>query len=82
MKSIVGKPNGSGAIKSMRDAYSRDWSNIVDQLKTDGPVLLAPRTYFAVMEDAPFLDEGLPSASVRKTRSVVYGIMKEGGDGG
>jgi hypothetical protein len=68
--------------KTFRTVYGGDWSGLAEKLKTDGPALLAPRTYLAVMDAAPFLDDGLPGASVRKTRSVVYGILKEGGDGG
>jgi hypothetical protein len=53
-----------------------------DWLRLKGAALLAPRTYLAVVEGAPFLDDPMPGASVRRARSVVYGILKEGGDGG
>ncbi|HEY3787776.1 MAG TPA: hypothetical protein VGL71_02925 [Urbifossiella sp.] len=75
------RPVNSG-LKSLREVYTGDWSKLAERLKTDGPTLLAPRTYLAVMEAAPFLDNGLPNASVRKSRSIVYGILKEGNDGG
>ncbi len=66
---------------TLRSLYTGEWATLPDRLKTNGPALLAPRTYLGVMDAAPFLDDGLPGASVRKTRTVVYGILKEGGDG-
>ena len=67
---------------TLRSMYSGDWHNIVDRVKNDGVHLLAPRTYIAVLNAAPFTDEGMPGVSVRKTRSIVYGILKENNDGG
>jgi hypothetical protein len=72
--------NAAGA-KTLRNIYTGDWSAIAQRAESDGPGLLQPRTYLAVMESAPFVDDGMPGASVRRTRSVVYGILKEGGDG-
>jgi hypothetical protein len=66
---------------SLRVVYTGDWSALGERMKFEGPGLLQPRTYLAVMESAPFVDDGMPGASVRKTRSAVYGILKEGGDG-
>jgi hypothetical protein len=71
----------SGA-PTLRNLYSGDWSSLPERLKDDGPAMLAPRTYFGTMTAAPFLDDGMPGVSVRRTRSVVYGICKEGSDGG
>ena len=67
--------------KTLRSVYAGDWSSLPEKMKFDGPAMLAPRTYFGLMDSAPFVDDGLPGASVRKTRSAVYGILKEGGDG-
>ncbi|MBP3954703.1 hypothetical protein J8F10_05320 [Gemmata sp. G18] len=80
LKPLPGAPATAGA-KTLRSIYAGDWSTLPDRMKSDGPALLAPRTYLGVMEAAPFVDDGMPGASVRKTRSVVYGILKEGGDG-
>ncbi len=76
-------PPAQVATGPVRRFYvSGNWSSLVENLqKGGGPGLLRPRTYFAVMESAPFLDDGMPKASVRRTRSVVFGILKEGGDG-
>jgi hypothetical protein len=74
------RPAANG--RTLRGVYGGDWPSLLSRVKADGPALLAPRTYLAVMESAPFLDNGLPGASVQKSRSAVYGILKEGGDGG
>ena len=71
----------AAGTQTLRGVYAGDWSTLAVRMKTDGPALLAPRTYLGVMESAPFLDDALPGASVRKARSVVYGILKEGGGG-
>jgi hypothetical protein len=76
------RPAPPGGVRTLRDVYGGDWPNVVTRMKTDGPALLTPRTYLAVMDAAPFLDDGLPGASVRKARSVVLGILREGGDEG
>jgi amino acid transporter len=67
--------------ETLRSVYAGEWSMYATTMKTYGPSLLAPRTYLAFLDSAPFMDEGLPDASVRKTKSVVYGILKEGGSG-
>jgi len=77
---VPGVRRAAGAM-TLRGVYTGDWSVLAGKMKADGPALLAPRTYLAVMEAAPFLDDALPGASVRKARSVVYGILKEGGGG-
>jgi hypothetical protein len=75
-------PGPAVGSRSLRDVYSGEWANVVARMKTEGPALLTPRTYLAVMDAAPFLDDALPRASVRKVRSVVLGILREGGDEG
>lgn len=76
------RPTSSGGVKSLRSVYAGEWTGLSTKMKVEGPALLAPRTYLGVMEAAPFMDDGMPGASVRKMRSIVYGILKEGGDGG
>jgi hypothetical protein len=76
----VEKKNLTTALKSFGDIYLSDWSKITNELATEGPALLKPRTYLAVMESAPFFDEGLPNAKLRRAQSVVIGIIREGGD--
>ncbi len=38
---------------------------------------LAPRRYVAVLDGAPFFEEGLPNARTRKGKSIVIGLMKD-----
>lgn len=71
------RPAPPGGIATLRDVYAGEWANVFDRAKTAGPALLPARTYLAVMDAAPFLDDALPRASVRKTRSVVLGILRE-----
>jgi hypothetical protein len=67
--------------KPLREIYATgDWARAADQARAAAPTILAPRTYLAVMDAAPFLDDALPGASVRKAKSAVYGILREGGD--
>jgi hypothetical protein len=77
-------PPAGAAPKTLRAVYAGEWTALAEKMRTDGPALLAPRTYLGILEGAPFLDDGLPGASVRKARSAVYGVLKtrEGGDGG
>lgn len=70
------RPTGP-ANRSFRNIYSADWTTLTKQMVPTGVELLRPRTYFATLESAPFMDEGMP-ASVRRAKSVVYGILKEG----
>jgi hypothetical protein len=79
------KPASGPAVPGntkLRGLYTGDWYNVVARANTDAVNLLAPRTYLAVLDAAPFMDEGMPGVSVRKTRSIVYGILKENNDGG
>jgi hypothetical protein len=41
---------------------------------------LTPLSYVAVLEEAPFVEDGLRNARNRKCRSIVLGIMKEPDD--
>jgi hypothetical protein len=72
----VSKPT----LTSFGDIYTSDWTKIVKDLSTEGAALLKPRTYLAVMESAPFFDEGMKNAKSRQAQSVVIGIIKEGSD--
>jgi hypothetical protein len=58
------------------------WAEIANRLKVTGPEFLTPRTYLAVLEAAPFMDESLTKGADLKAKSVILGIVKEGNDGG
>jgi hypothetical protein len=71
------RSEGGSEVKPLREVFTGDWHTLPDKVKTRAPVLLAPNTYLGVLEGAPFLDDGLPGASVRKARSAVYGILAQ-----
>lgn len=67
--------------QTFREMYvSGEWGTLPERLAKEGQNVLEPRMYMAVLDSAPFLDEGLKRAAVRKRRSVVFGILREGGD--
>jgi hypothetical protein len=77
------KPRDTEKKKALNIWYSgREWYNLTDRLKISGPEFLTPRTYLAFMDAVPFLDESASKGAEPKTKSVIFGIMKEGNDGG
>ena len=65
-----------GKPDALRQAYAKDWLGLVDTLTTRPEDFLRPNCYIALVENSPFLEEGLRNAGVRKGRGVVYGIRK------
>ena len=65
-------------IWTLREIYGTDPMRIVDEMKRIGRAILTPKTYLAVMNAAPFLDDEIVKGTTRKARSVVLGIIKEG----
>jgi hypothetical protein len=61
---------------SLRRAFAQDWLRMVDALSAKPEDYLLPGSYLAVMDSAPFFQQGLRSAVHRRSRSVVLGIMK------
>jgi hypothetical protein len=73
-----GKANGS--LSGMRELFAQDWLMAYKQLTRSPEDYLLPGTYVAAFDSAPFIEEGMHGARHRRSRSVVFGIMKEGGD--
>jgi hypothetical protein len=69
-----------GEPGSLRALYGKDWLQHYHMLTTRPEGYLRPGCYLATLDAAPFLEEGLRGAQPRESRSVVYGILKEGGD--
>jgi hypothetical protein len=65
-----------GAPDGLRQAYAKDWLGLVDAMSSRPDEFLRPNCYIALVENSPFLEEGLRNAGVRKGRGVVYGIRK------
>jgi len=55
------------------------WPKSMEQMvDRPGPAAwLVPGCYIAILEDSPFLEQGLRQTQSRNLRSVVFGIMKE-----
>jgi hypothetical protein len=79
----AGQEKAGGRPEALRNAYQRDWSTLLDATAGSAGALLSPATvltpgcYVAVVDGAPFFEDGLRSAQTRKGRSVVFGVMKE-----
>ncbi len=53
------------------------WRNLAEMMKTSPNEYLNPGTYIAVLDDLPFLEQGLKDTQSRRMQSVVYGISKD-----
>jgi hypothetical protein len=66
-----------GKLNGFRAGFARDWLKLITDLENHPTDFLRPGCYLAVVEDAPFLEQGLRQVQTRKMKSVVFGIMKE-----
>jgi hypothetical protein len=66
----------AGTAPKMRQAFTQDWLLMVDSLSAHPEEYLRPGCYIALLDAAPFLEQGVRDADTGKTRSVVFGIMK------
>jgi hypothetical protein len=79
-KEVVLRPAGQkaeGKAEGLREAFSGDWLTLSKTLTARPEQFLRPGTYLAVLEGAPFLEQGLRGAQRRPGQSVVFGILKE-----
>jgi hypothetical protein len=76
------RPMTPGGPRPMRSLYTGEWAGLVRRMQSEGTAYLRPRTYMAALGSAPFLDEGLNKQATKKAQSIVFGILKEGGDEG
>jgi hypothetical protein len=70
---------GNGSVGQLRTAFQRDWVHAVQRGGRFSD-LLRSGTYVVELDTCPFLEEGLRSASQKKSEAIVYGIMKGPGD--
>jgi hypothetical protein len=80
--SLVVPATGKVDQKPLRSLYTSDWLNFVDLMKTSGRGYMGPRTYVAILDACPFLDDPATKSGSQDARSAVYGILRdaEGGD--
>jgi hypothetical protein len=63
---------------SWRRLYTQsDWTTTANNAVRQPEEVLGPRTYLAVVEGSPFLEQGLRGAAVRANTSVVLGLMAD-----
>jgi hypothetical protein len=72
----AGTVRPADARQSLRDLYAR-WLIDLEPLTADPGAFVAPGCYLAVMDETPFVEEGLREASDRRGKAVVYGILKD-----
>lgn len=61
----------------LRKTYCGNWLTSIDVISKNPTKLLRHRTYVAVLDDAPFVEDGLRGVQSRKCNAVVIGINKE-----
>jgi hypothetical protein len=72
------KLEGNLTMKPAREVYAtEDWLRVYSPLTANAKSFLSPHSYFAQMDDSPFLEDGLRDARTRKCRSVVIGLPRE-----
>ena len=62
-----------GDNDALRRPYTDSWLNLYG----DYQHWLRPRTFLALLDSCPFMEEGLRGVKDRKSDAAVYGIMKE-----
>lgn len=74
---LDGETRRESPVKEWRQRYGQtDWAQAIETAaSTGGKALLGPGTYVAVLEESPFLEQGMKGATVRRSPSVVVGIM-------
>jgi hypothetical protein len=66
-----------GKEAALREAYRKDWLQQMQLLREHPEAYLLPGCYVAILESSPFIEEGMRSATNRRGRAVVFGILKE-----
>ena len=63
---------------SLRGIYaSKNWLENIEHLKINPQKYLRPGCYIAILEAAPFIEEGLQEVTEKRYNSIVYGILAE-----
>lgn len=65
---------------SVRGIYLQQWTSGMVSAR-DPATLLAPMTYVAVLDGAPFIERGLERVKKMRSEAVVYGLLEEIGSG-
>jgi hypothetical protein len=66
-----------GEPSSLNELFGMHWVRQAGELAKSPAEYLRPGCYLAVLEEAPFFEQGLSQTQSRKMQSVVFGIMKD-----
>lgn len=61
----------------LREAYNGDWLKEFKTFVDKPEEVLMPNSYLAVLNGAPFVEEGLKDVKLRSARNLVYGVGGE-----
>jgi len=79
-KNLNPGPKADADPNVLRKVYSSDWLGTINKLsadtKNDAESFLQPGCYIAVLGDVPFMEKGLNKANIKKSKTIVYGIME------
>ena len=67
----------SATPSQLRQAYSGDWLEAFKAYGEKPQEVLMPNSYLAVLNSAPFVEEGLKNVKTRNARNLVYGVGGE-----
>jgi len=64
-------------LDKFSEAFAVTWIKSSEVMESKPEDYLRPGCYVAVLDDSPFLEQGLEYMQSRKLRSVVFGVLKE-----
>ncbi len=67
----------SATPTKLRQTYSGDWLKEFKTFSENPQEVLMPNSYLAVLNSAPFVEEGLKNVKTRNARNLVYGVGGE-----
>ena len=67
----------SATASMLREAHNSDWLKEFKTFSDKPQEVLMPNSYLAVLNGAPFVEEGLKNVKLRTARNLVYGVGGE-----
>jgi len=77
---LTAQGKAAGSLHQLRAVYAQNWLALGDRLTRDAKRYLVHGSYLATLDSTPFLEEGMAGARPRTSESIIFGILKEGGD--
>ncbi len=69
--------NAAASPARLRDAFTGDWLKEFKAFAEKPEDVLMPNCYLAVLNGAPFVEEGLKDVKLRAARNLVYGVSDQ-----